>query len=356
MNDGGDCVEHSSFSYEEAKGANTSMKQHRFILIGHGNISTKYIAAIRSMAASASAMVVGVVGRSSDKVEAFAREHDIPHHGTNLSVVAEQSGATAAIICTPNALHHEGVLQAASLGLHCLCEKPLHISPELQQEMIRSCREHGVKLGVSYMRRLISHMQAIKELIDKGQLGRITVVDVMMKHYRPREYYDSWHGTNELDGGGPFMQQGSHIVDLAQWLCGGYEQVLEARRFQVYHEIETEDHGYAIVQYRNGAIGMIEASTASTGMKTEYIEISGTRGSIKADYERIISFDVPGVEPPAPSADESNARLFERLVADFVESMETGREPRIHGESAAEATEFIQAIYAKAGPPIRMFS
>jgi UDP-N-acetyl-2-amino-2-deoxyglucuronate dehydrogenase len=328
------------------------MKQHRFILIGHGNISTKYIAAIRAVVPAAE--IAGVVGRSAEKVAAFAKEHRIPYYGTDLKTVAEQAEATAAIICTPNALHDEGVLAASRLGLHCLCEKPLHISPERQREMIRSCQEHGVKLGVSYMRRLISHMQGIKELIDSGKLGRITVVDVMMKHFRSREYYDSWHGTMEIDGGGPFMQQGSHIVDLAQWLCGGYEAVLEARSFQVYHDIETEDHGYAIVQYRNGAVGMIEASTASTGMKTEYIEISGTAGSLKADYERIISFEVPGVDPPAPSGDESNARLFERLVTDFVTAVETGREPAISGESAAAATEFIQAIYKKAGPPLRL--
>ncbi|MDQ1912080.1 Gfo/Idh/MocA family oxidoreductase [Paenibacillus sp. GD4] len=328
------------------------MKQHRFVLIGHGNISTKYISAIRSKLPFAE--IVGVIGRSSIKVEAFAEEHGIPYYGTDLREVAENAEATAAIICTPNALHHEGVLQASRLGLHCLCEKPLHISAEKQADMIRSCRENGVKLGVSYMRRLIRHMQDIKQLMDAGQLGRIMVVDVVMKHFRPHDYYDSWHGTMELDGGGPFLQQGSHIVDIAQWLCGGYHEVLDARRFQVYHDIETEDHGYAIVRYENGAVGMIEASTASTGMKTEYIEISGTKGSIKADYEGIISFQVPGVEPPEPSHDESNARLFERLVVDFAEAIEQEREPFITGESARKATELILDIYMKSGQPIRL--
>jgi UDP-N-acetyl-2-amino-2-deoxyglucuronate dehydrogenase len=326
-------------------------KTHRFILIGHGGISTKYIAALSKL--SGRAAIVGVVGRNPEKCEAFAGEHGIPAAGTSLREVAEGTQATAAIICTPNAHHYEAVMEASALGLHCLCEKPLHISPDKQADMIRSCRENGVKLGVSYMRRFIPHMMLIKEWMDTGVLGRITVIDAMMKHYRPREYYDSWHGTWEVDGGGPFIQQGSHILDMVLWMAGGYSEVLDAKTFRVFHDIETEDHGYATIRYGNGAIGMIEASTASTGMKREYVEITGTKGSITADYERILEFRVPGMELPLlPESLAANESLFEALTADFIESLDTGREPFINGESAALATNLAVEIYAKAGAPI----
>lgn len=328
-------------------------KKHRIVMIGHGMISHAYL---RAFAAHDDAEVVAVVGRDTERVRSYAAEHNIPVFGTDLAEVAEQAQATAAVICTPNALHDEGVLAASRLGLHCLCEKPLHISPARQQRMIESCRKHGVKLAVSYMRRFIPHMRYIKELLDSGKLGRVTVADVKIKHFRAREYYDSWHGTEAVDGGGPFIQQGSHIIDLALWLCGGYQQVLEAKRFQVYHDIETEDHGYAIVKYGNGAVGMIAASTASVGMSEEMIEISGTKGSISADYERIIHFDVPGEELPSFAESEAaNETLFYRLVENFLRAIDEDGVPFVDGEAASLATEFIQEIYAKAGKPLRTF-
>lgn len=326
----------------------------RIILIGHGNISEKYVSAIKRFPDKA--VLSGVVGRNAEKCRAFAQKHGIPVYGTSAAEVAERSRATAAVICTPNALHYEGVMEASRLGLHCLCEKPLDISAERQREMVQSCRGHRVLLAVSYMRRFIPHIRELKGWLDSGRLGRITVVDAVIKHFRPKEYYDSWHGTWELDGGGPFMQQGSHLLDMVLWLAGGYQEVLTARTFRAYHDIETEDHGYAVIRYGNGAVGMIEASTASTGMKKEYVEITGTRGSIKADYGGIISFHVPGEDKPEWPAAKPNDELFVDLLEDFLAAITEGREPFISGEAAALSTELALAIYAKAGPPVSLGS
>lgn len=321
----------------------------RIVLIGHGNISEKYVAAIARFPERVK--LAGVVGRNAEKCLVFAEKHGISVYGTSIADVAERSGATAAVICTPNALHYEGVMEASRLGLHCLCEKPLDISPDRQREMVQSCRDHNVRLGVSYMRRFIPHIRELKNWIDSGKLGRIMVVDAVIKHFRPKEYYDSWHGTWELDGGGPFMQQGSHLLDMVLWLVGGYREVLTARTFRAYHDIETEDHGYAVIRYGNGAVGMIEASTASTGLKKEYVEITGTRGSIKADYGGILGFHVPGEEKPDWPTAKPNDELFVDLLEDFLGAIAEEREPFISGEAAALSTELALAIYAKAGPP-----
>ncbi|MFC0215557.1 Gfo/Idh/MocA family protein [Paenibacillus chartarius] len=329
------------------------MRKHRFIIIGHGNISRSYMSAFAKLER---AEIVGVVGRTEEKVKLFAETHRLRFYGTDLAKVAAEAEATAVIICTPNAAHYGHVLAAAELGLHCLCEKPLHIDPAKQQEMIRRCSEHNVRLGVSYMRRFIPHIEWLKELMESGKLGRITVADVTMKHFRAKAYYDSWHGTYEQDGGGPFMQQGSHLIDMVQWLCGGAQEVLDAKLFQVYHDIETEDHGYAVIRYRNGAVGMIQASTASVGMEQERIEISGTLGSVSADYKGFLTFEVPGVEKPDfDPASAHNDVLFVKLAEDFLAAIEQERPPAISGEEAAKATDLIHQIYMKSGKPLKLF-
>jgi predicted dehydrogenase len=109
-----------------------------------------------------------------------------------------------------------------------------------------------------------------------------------------------------------------------------------------------------MIRYRNGAVGMIEASTVSTGMKKEYVEITGTLGSITADYDGIVSFHVPGVEEPKWPDAKPNDELFVDLLEDFVTAIATGRKPFISGDAAALATELALDIYAKAGPPVAL--
>lgn len=319
--------------------------KHRFVLIGHGNITRRYMHAIRAIG---QATIAGVVGRDEQRAQAFAAEHGIPCAGTNLGDIARQSGATAAIVCTPNGVHHEGVLEASALGLHCLCEKPLHIVPSVQETMIENCRKHGVKLGVSYMWRHQPHLGYLKRLIDDGKLGRVLVADVLLRSYRPPEYYRSWHGSRALDGGGPLMQQGSHLVDLALWLCNGYTDILSAGRFRMVHAIETEDHCYATLRYGNGAVGSISASTACRGLDKQSVAITGTNGSVEANIDGFVSFDVQGVaRPDIPRLSDK----FEPLLRDFIDAMETGREPLVDGESGKAATACIVDIYDKAGEP-----
>lgn len=326
------------------------MEKHRIVLIGHGGISGVYLKAFGSIP---NAVVVGVVGRDAIRADHFAVQHDISVSGTDLAEVVARSGATAAVICTPNANHFEGVMNAAALGLHCLCEKPLHTTPKGNREMIESCKNAGVNLAVSYMRRFSGHWQLIKQMIEDGKLGRITAVDATIKHYRNPVYYDSWHGTYEWDGGGPFIQQGSHIIDLVQWLSDGFQEVTDSRMFRIMHNIETEDHGYAIVRYGNGAVGMISASTACVGVGRELIEISGTRGSVSADFRGIIAWSVPGLDQPIKSEEAVETDgLFALLAEDFLHSIEEERSPFVDGVSAGTTTELIHEIYKKAEVPI----
>jgi predicted dehydrogenase len=323
------------------------LAQHRFVLIGHGGIARSYVRIIKDMP---SAEVCGVAGRNRAKVQAFADEHGIAVYGTNIGEVASRAQATAALICTPNGAHYEGVMAAAAEGLHILCEKPLAIDPQHQAEMIKACRNYGVKLSVSYMRRFTPHMQWLRAAMDEGLLGRISVVDVTIKHFRSAAYYDSWHGTKAMDGGGPFIQQGSHIIDLALWLCEGYDKVLNAACFRILHDnIETEDHGYAVLKYRNGAVGMITASTACVGVSKESIEVSGTRGTVVVNYNGIISCSIPELEEAIANLSNPDAveqsKLMECLLTDFLHAIEEDRQPFITGESASMATELVMAIY-----------
>ncbi len=318
--------------------------KHKVIIIGHGTISRKYLAAIGNLDDMA---VVSVLGRNAEKVKLYAEKNGIPYHGTNLEELVNISKPSIALICTPNATHYQNVLDAASCGLHVLCEKPLHIDPEKQNEMLEYCKNNDVKLGVCFGRRFIRHIRYVKDFIDSGKLGKILVIDAFIKLWRDSKYYteSSWHGCPEIDGGGPFIQQGAHIIDLALWFGGGYQNVISSDLFTLHHPVAVEDHGYAVIKYRNDAVGFIEASTVCKGQNDNRIEISGTNGSIHVNFTEICHWQVDGCKKPDFSSEEN---IFYEQLKDFKNSIDNNEAPFVNGESAKLATELIAELYSKA--------
>lgn len=121
---------------------------------------------------------------------------------------------------------------------------------------------------------------------------------------------------------------------------------MSAARYTLYHEIEVEDHGYAVVRYNNGAVGGITVSTACVGMNNERLEISGTRGSISATFNEIVDLNIPDVQlPPCNMTSLGNKPLFQELLVDFMHAVETGAVPMISGSAATQATELVNEIY-----------
>lgn len=182
----------------------------KFVIIGSGNISTTYLSAIQKIE---NAEVIGVVSRNRSKP---ARDSNLPSFQT-LNEIDQHFDAV--IVCTPSGFHHIGTIEAASLGKHVLCEKPIDISTEAIDKMIYSCGENKVKLGIAYQRRFSSDNPIVKKLIDEKKIGRIFSVDLAVKNYRDDNYYNSaaYRGTFKIDGGGSFIQQASHYIDLYYW-------------------------------------------------------------------------------------------------------------------------------------------
>lgn len=318
---------------------------HRVILIGAGHISTRYFNAIERMEEMT---VAAIAGRSPAKNERICARHGIDVHGTDIAETARRAHADIALVCTPNAVHAQNVIESARSGLHVLCEKPLHNDPQVQRDMIAACRDAKRLLGVCYARRLYPHMQHLKHLIDTGGLGRVRSMDVTVRLYRPPSYYDHpWHGSIELDGGGPFMQQAPHYIDLAQWLAGGWQHVYHAACFRLCHDIPVEDHGYAVLRYNRDIIGSITASTACPGARDELLTVCGDKGSVTVDSTGYTRWEVENTEPPGDLSHGHDITVS--LLRDFADAVDTGRPPAISGESAARTTELVHAVYKKAG-------
>lgn len=321
----------------------------KFIIIGRGNIANTYLKAIDKIE---QAEVVGVVSRS---LKAPASKPGLPAFSSLKSVKIDFD---AVIVCTPNGMHHLNALEAADLSKHVLCEKPLDINTEAADKMIEACRSSNVKLGIVYQRRYSSDNPVLKQLIEEGKLGNIFSVDLSVKNYRDDAYYNSadYRGTYRLDGGGPFIQQASHYIDLYCWLFGK-PQKLVSKLGTFVHDIEVEDHGAVICEHPSGMIGTITASTATKPGFPARLEIYSDKGFIVMENDAITRWDIDGLENPSSKDSEKNMHTgsssaavndtsaHEVLINDFIEAIKSDRDPLITGDSARNATEMIQEIY-----------
>jgi predicted dehydrogenase len=225
--------------------------------------------------------------------------------------------------------------------------------------MTAVCESAGVKLGCAFQHRTADHNKAAYEAVKAGKLGKIYIANSFLKKYRGQEYYESaaWRGTWELDGGGPFIQQAAHTLDLMVWMMGRAKSVV-ARTATVAHDIEVEDMGHAIVEYENGARGVLEASTVIKPGYPNKIEIHGEKGSIILTDSEIVDWSVEGLEAPkfesisnvsgATDPMAIGTQGHERIVADFVDAIKQDREPMIPPASARLSVELILALYESA--------
>jgi predicted dehydrogenase len=329
----------------------------RFVLVGSGNIANTYVQAFRGVP---EASLVAVVSRSGARPPHMTAAEGVEVKPSLRDVTR---AFDAVILATPPGLHHQGALEAAALGRHVLTEKPLAITTEGADRAIAACNAAGVTLGCCYQRRLSPDNAAVRRLVVDGALGRLMAVDVSVKFYRGQDYYDSasYRGTWAVDGGGAFMQQASHQVDLYGWFFGRPTRV-QAAAGTLAHHMESEDHGAAILVHDNGMIGTFVASTVARPGFPPRMEIHAEAGSVVMENDTVSQWLVPDVPNPsrptsAPIHSEAGAggaavtdtSGHEAIISDFIQAVRQGRPPVAAGEEARLATELIVEIYRAAG-------
>ncbi|MFT5490394.1 MAG: UDP-N-acetyl-2-amino-2-deoxyglucuronate dehydrogenase [Limisphaerales bacterium] len=321
----------------------------RYVIVGSGNISRTYLKAIER---SPGLELAGTVSRSGRQIEGAPETLPVFPSITDVNVPFD-----AVILCTPNGLHHQGASEAAKLGKHVLTEKVLEISRENMDAMIGACEAAGVKLAVSYQRRMSPENQTLKKLLENGSLGRVFAADMRVKFWRDEAYYNSgaYRGGYEIDGGGPFLQQAAHNVDLFCWFFGMPEKIVSMLGTQI-HDIEVEDHGTALLRYADGMLGSITASSACKPGFAPILDIHTDKGTVVLINDEITTWEIEGVENPAAgkefevhsgadSAAVEDTAGHEAILQDFAAAVRENRDPAVPASSGRLATDLVLQIY-----------
>ncbi|MGA1308937.1 MAG: Gfo/Idh/MocA family protein [Gemmatimonadaceae bacterium] len=228
----------------------------RVALVGCGRISANHVEAIAKIEGLT---LTAVCDSEAPRARALGERVGVPWFTDYARMLAE-APIDIVTVATPSGLHPEHGILAARAGKHVISEKPMAISLEGADTLVRACDEAGVRLFVVKQNRLNATIQLLRRAVEKGRFGRLYMGNATVRWARPQEYYDQapWRGTWALDGGA-FMNQASHYVDLMQWMMGPVRSVM-AKTATMARKIEAEDTGAASGTCERGAIGVMEVT------------------------------------------------------------------------------------------------
>jgi predicted dehydrogenase len=331
------------------------MEKVKIALVGCGNIAKKHATVIQEQLEEAE--LVAVCDCVKERAEAFANQYGVPAFSDANQMMAAMGKTIDLVnILTPSGVHAQNVLELVSYGKPLVIEKPIALQLQEADDIIHACDRHGVKIFVVHQNRYNTPIIKAREAFEQGRFGKLVMGTVRLRWTRDQAYYDAakWRGTWANDGG-VFTNQASHHIDMLTWFMGEVESI-KAIGVTRLSNIECEDTGAALLRFSNGAIGIIEATTATRPKDLEgSISILGEKGSVViggffmneldtwqfADHQPIddVIFEQYGKNPPV-----WGHNLAEYLKG-VISSLRSDKAGLVDGLEGRKSLELISAIY-----------
>jgi len=250
------------------------------VLVGCGRIAQRH-AQLLGEEQIQGARLVAVCDIVAERAQEVAERFGVPAY-TDMSEMLEKHQPDLAAILTESGRHAVHAITAARHGVHVMVEKPIALTLSDADEMIETCDRAGVKLFVIKQNRFNRPVVKLREALEADRFGKLIMGTVRVRWCRPQAYYDQapWRGTWALDGG-VLTNQASHHVDLLEWMMGQVDSVFAMTRTALV-DIEAEDTAAVALRFSNGALGIIEATTATRPKDLEgSLSILGAEGSVE---------------------------------------------------------------------------
>lgn len=341
-----------------------------YALIGCGRIATNHMKA----AINNKLNIVAVCDVLEDAMENLLAKHGLQEDAsikryTDYKQMLAENEITLVSIATESGIHAEIALHCIDLGVNVIIEKPMAMSMEDAEEIIRRSEEKGVKVSACHQNRFNIAVQEMRRALEAGRFGRLSHGSIHVRWNRNQDYYTQapWRGTWAQDGG-CLMNQCIHGIDLLRWMMGDeVEEVYGVTKQQLHDYLECEDIGMAIVKFKNGAVGTIEGTTNVYPRNLEEtLYLFGETGTVKLGGTSTNNIDVWNFADES-ALDEKNKGLQEAtanvygnghtsLFADVIDAINQDRKPYVDAVAGRNALEMILAIYKsrQTGLPVKL--
>lgn len=303
--------------------------------------------------------LLGVFDVDEEKAEELGRKYHTKAY-IDLEKLLSQGDIQIVSICTPSGLHASIGIKAAEAGKHLVIEKPLDLTVEKCDAVIAAARQNEVKLAVIFQNRFKEAVHVLRSALEEGRFGRLLLGNALVKWYRNPEYYKK---KRKDDIEGVLINQSIHTIDLLQWMMGPVKNV-QSKVTTLVHDIEAEDTALAILEFENGALGLIEGTTSIYPGFDERLEIHGENGSVCVEGSKIVTWEFRqkkeedeemrrvghgeksgGAREPA----EIPREYHKKQIEDMVDAVFSNRKPLVDGEEGKKSVEIITRILDVSG-------
>ncbi len=321
-------------------------------IVGLGMAAKPHALALQALADRID--VIGAFARSPQARQTFTDTYGFSA-ADDLDALADDPRVDALLLVTPPNARQEIVARFANAGKHILSEKPLERDLAGARAIVDLCEKASVRLGVVFQHRFRAASEKLAEMIQSGNLGAIHVVRANVPWWRDQAYYDEpGRGSYARDGGGVLISQAIHTLDLMLSLTGPVASVQAICATTPLHKMEAEDVTAGAMQFANGAVGALFASTASYPGEAESLHFDFDHaaatlqsGVLTVHWRdgRVESFGGEaagtggGADPMAFPFD-----WHQSMIADFAEAISEGRDPRVTGKMALDVHRLIAAL------------
>jgi len=340
------------------------MKPLRFAIVGCGRIAPRHA---ESLLKIEGVELVACAEVQPDRLGKFTEKYQVKGF-RSISELVQWGEFDVACVCTPSGMHPVHSIELMKAGKHVVVEKPMALRLSDADEMIQVSKQEKVRLFVVKQNRYNPPVKALRKAIEEGRFGKLVLGTTRVRWNRDQRYYaqDSWRGTWALDGG-VFANQASHHIDLLEWCMGEVETVYAKTATQLV-DIECEDTGVVVLKFKSGALGLIEATTATRPKDLEgSLSILGEKGSVEIGgfaVNEIRHFNFTESRPEDTevrlkySSNPPNVYGFghQHYLQNVVDVLKTDAIPLVDGIEGRKSLELITAIYASAesGKEIRV--
>ncbi len=325
-------------------------------IVGCGNISDTHADAISALD---SCDLVAACTRNPERLELFCDKYSIAPYQSYDEFLSDPS-LDIVSICTPSGTHLDYGKKAAEAGKHVIVEKPIEVTLKRGVKLVEACRKNKIKLAVIYQNRFIDSAVKMKKILDEGGIGEIFMASAAVKWFRDQKYYSQsgWRGTFSLDGGGAVINQSIHTIDLLQWMLGDMESIYAYTVNSTHDSIEAEDNAVAAMQFKNGPIGVFQASTSIVPSQERRIEINGVSGTLvlegnalsqntgqkRIENTKAQSKSAGASDPLEGLSYKDHLKQYEQII----NAITTDGTPVVSGEESLKSLAVVEAIYQSA--------
>lgn len=338
----------------------------KFALMGAGRIAQRH-AELLGTGKIDNGQLAAICDPAGDRAQQLAEKYDVPHYKSYQEMAAAES-FDVGVVLTPSGMHGEHAIEVAESGRHVVVEKPMALTLDDADAMVSTCDAQGVKLFVIKQNRFNVPVQRLREALDAGRFGKITMGTVRVRWCRRQDYYDQdeWRGTWAQDGG-VLTNQASHHVDLLEWMLGDVETVFAQSRTALA-DVETEDTAVVCLKFTSGALGIIEATTATRPVDLEgSISILGENGTVVIggfavnqmqtwEFEDKTDNDAEVLENYSVNPPDVYGFGHKSYYDHVVDCLANGGPNLVGGLTGRRSLELISAIYEsiETGQPVHM--